>query len=210
MANTKTKWKGEEMPRFLLAIDPGAHFKSSNPHYRVPYAGCALFLEGILAWAALVKCPHMVGRKMVTVTARPFALVRKVCEEAGIARYEGEIGKRGRNGEPLTSLAVEKPILYKKGTARPKDIIDLREIFGAFIGGIEAELYATPTPSTWKGTIDGDILNERVLDRLEPYEKSMLSMAQRNGADGLSDHVLDAVGIGLFTLGRAGVAMEKI
>ena len=59
-----------------------------------------------------------------------------------------------------------------------------------------------------KGTIDGDILNERVIKVLSKTEKMLLEYSHRIGNDGLSDHVLDAVGLGLFALGRAGVAME--
>lgn len=192
------RWTKDSPPNLLLAIDPGAKWRGKRP-----YAGAALFQWGQVVWAELVKVPQETA-----ITAGPHVLVRQVCEQANIARFVGEAGKRGAPGETLTVLAVEKPIIYSKGPARPQDILDLREIYGAFIGGIEAEVYAGPTPSAWKGSIDGDILNERVTRVLSATEKSILVSAEASGRGGLTSHVLDAVGIGLFVLGRAGAAME--
>jgi hypothetical protein len=187
VSNNKTRWEAESPPNVLLAIDPGASF----PKSKVPYAGVALFQWGELVWGALVKCP---------TTASPFAqantLVRKVCTEARVARHDKDLG------EALTVLAVENPLLYKRGAASPTDIIALKGIYGAFMGGVDAEFYSGPTPVSWKGSIDGVILNERVLKILNGGERLMLMNAQRMGHGGLTDHVLDAVGLGLYVLGR--------
>ena len=163
MSNNKVRWEQESPPNTLLAIDPGASF----PKSKVPYAGAALFQWGELVWGGLVKCPTT-----VSPFAQPNALVRKVCKAAGVARHDKAIGVS------LTVLAVENPLLYKRGAARPEDIIALKGIYGAFMGGIDAEFYAGPSPGTWKGSIDGVILNERVLKILNGEEFDIVLMAK--------------------------------
>jgi len=207
MANNITRWADEDPPNMLLAIDPGASFPDRNPHRRVPYAGVAMFQWGSLTWAGLVKCPIEVNTEVVSAFARPNALVKKVCHEVGIARFAGEAGRRGKPGVTLNVLAVENPLIYTKGTARPKDILALGKIYGAFMGGIDSEFYSGPSPQEWKGSIDPATVNERAAAILNPMEQVILIKAQRAGEGGLSDHVLDAVGLGLFTLARAGKAM---
>ena len=183
----KSRWDGESPPNVLLAIDPGASF----PKTKAPYAGAALFQWGELVWAALVKCPTQVCQY-----EQPNALVRRVCVEAGVTQ------RRGTLGEPLTVLAVERPRIYTRGEARPEDIVALSIIYGAFMGGIDAEFYSGPGAVTWKGSIDGVILNERVVKVISSAERMMLMTAHKDGFGALTDHVLDAVGLGLFVLGR--------
>lgn len=221
MANNITRWTGESAPNTLLAIDPGASFQ----RIKVPYVGAALFKWGSLIAAALIKCPTV-----VPPFARPNTLVRKVCEELRIQRHapfktdgagaaaihgikrknqphlrEKNVIEAGDASELLTMLAVENPQIYRRGEARPEDIMALKGIYGAFMGGIDADFYSGPTPGEWKGSIeDKDIVNERCLRVLNGAERLILVQAQRAGDAGLSDHVLDAVGVGLFTLGRIG------
>lgn len=199
--NNVTRWNKEDPPNLLLAIDPGASYPGRQRKEQVPYAGCALFQWSELVWASLVKCPTMTETTPVPPYARPNALVKRVCAEANVARF------RGKTGETLNVLVVENPRIYTKGKARPADIVALARIYGAFMGGIDAEFYSGPAPSEWKGSIDGKVLNERVLTVTNADERIRLMKAQKSGRGGLSDHVLDAVGLGLFTLGRADVAM---
>lgn len=225
MANNITRWRNEDPPNLLLAIDPGASLKERDPNKRrFPYAGAALFQWGQLAWAGLVKCPQVINNVPVPAFARPNTLVREVCRQTRIARHgwqkhpvEGykpprKNAKDRRTeaeilGEGLNVLAVERPILYTHGSARPQDIIDLREIYGAFMGGIDSEFYSGPSPEEWKGSLDGVQLNERVCAILNASEQMLLVQAQREGREALGDHVLDGVGLGLFVIGRAGKAM---
>ncbi len=215
MANNKTRWEADDPPNTLLAIDPGA----SYPKIKLPYAGAALFQWGMLVWAGLIKCPTVVDNRLVHPFSRPNELVRKVCESANIPRHGGtrnDVGGKkcsrcGRGGganlgEQLTALVVENPLIYKKGHARPKDIVALSKIYGAFMGGIDAEFYYGPAPGEWKGSIDGGIFLERVVTILNAGEQVILVDGQAAGLGGLSEHTIDAVGLGLFTLGRCGVA----
>ena len=195
MSNNITRWEKENPPNLLLAIDPGAAWPGAQRGTKIPYAGVALLQWGELAWAGVVRAPTTVAP-----FARPNALVKRVSESARFARTPAHLG------EPLNVLVIENPRLYKRGKARPEDIMDLKFIAGAFMGGIDAEFYSAPGPSEWKGTIDGTILNERVLRVLNSVERTMLVKSERAGDGGLSSHVIDAVGLGLWTVGRMGKA----
>lgn len=189
----RTRWTAEDPPNVLLAIDPGA----SYPRSKVPYAGVSLFQWGMLAWCGLVKCSTV-----VPPFGRSNELVRRVCKDVGIARHKND------EGEGLDVLVVENPTLYRQGAARPKDIIALKEIYGAFMGGIDAAFYSGPSPQMWKGSAKDskDLVNERTLQIANSTERLLLIRAQANGLDGLSDHVLDSMGLGFWTLGRMGTA----
>lgn len=186
MANNKTRWERGDPPNTLLAIDPGARWPKSG----VPYAGAAYFQWGELVWAGLVK-----AQGIVAPFSRANQLVRKVLEAAGIPRTAKD------SGEPLTVLAVEVPRVYTRGSARPEDIVQLAVIAGAFTGGIDAEFYSCPRPSEWKGTIDGAILCDRVLNKVANAAERMIILRSEGGT---TSHVQDAFGLGCWVLGRMG------
>lgn len=175
------------------------------------------------------------GSKKVARSARANVLVRTVCEEMKVPRHGGgayaitgktrgaakggmggdgdgawcnKCGRGGTvdQGEAITVLAVEKPTFRPNSPARPQDIVELRGIYGAFVGGVDADFYSTPEPEEWKGTFDGEQLNERVLLVLSSTERALIQSSPPDyGA--LTSHALDAIGLGLFTLGRAGKGM---
>jgi hypothetical protein len=152
-----------------------------------------------LIWAALVKAPSVVP----TTDHWPSRLVQRICHEADIPRHRGQRDAADHPWEVVTALAVEKPIIYTDGEARPSDVVDLREIYGACMAGIDADYYFGPQPGEWKGSVpEKRIMNERILNIINPGEKTILIQSEANGTGGMSDHVIDAVGIGLFTLGR--------
>jgi hypothetical protein len=185
MANNKTRWTRDDPPNTLLAIDPGARYPKSG----VPYAGAAYFQWGELVWAGLVK-----AQGVAAPFARPNQLVQRVCDTASIPRTKKDAG------EPLTVLAVEVPRVYVNGAARPEDIVQLAVVAGAFVGGVDAEFYSLPRPSEWKGTIDGKILCTRVLNIASVAERLIVARAE----GGNTTHVQDALGLGLWVLGRMG------
>ena len=209
MANNVTRWPAvNDPPNLLLAVDPGA----SWPKSRVPYAGCALFQWGELSWAALVRCPVH-----VPPYARYNALVRQICLEAKIARHSSidppgihpsrspsrrERPGYAKIGDTLNVLVVEQPIIYVRGKSRPQDIVSLSKVYGAMMSGIDAEFYSGPTEQEWKGGVEKEAYNELAVSVANAAERLVLVRAQRDGAGGLSNHVLDAFGIGLFCLGR--------
>lgn len=123
-------------------------------------------------------------------------------------------------GEPpktaaLDDIVIEKPRIYPGGRqqARPEDIITLAVTAGE-TGGVLREQYGVQAryvfPSEWKGgAIDKDTSHARIRRRLGAAEtavlKGVLAVGKRKGhpmAKSLSHNVLDAVGIGLYGVGR--------
>jgi hypothetical protein len=194
VSNNKTRWSKEHPPNTLLAIDPGASF----PKKGVPYAGACYFQHGDLVAAGLVLA-HGVAAPF----ARPNDLVRRVCSEFSIPRTSAE------DGEPLTVLAVERPIVYKNMKTPPNDIVNLREITGAFLGGVDAEFYSAPAPGEWTGSLANLIVSSRVLWKVAAAHERMLLMQagvdvpdEGKAPKDSDSHVIDALGIGFYVLGR--------
>lgn len=176
-------------PNLLVAIDPGASWHSTKS----PYVGVAKFQWGTLVDVGVTIAPTAQKRKTIPPAALPNALVRKVCKDFCFAQHKDDLG------ESVDVLAVEQPIIYKHGAARPQDILALRTIYGAFIGAIDADFYSNPTPETWKGSEEGkETVNERTLKVLNLLERTVLLTKEK----ALTDHAIDAIGIGLWVLGR--------
>lgn len=97
-------------------------------------------------------------------------------------------------------LVTERPQIYSygKGKGNPNDLIALAEICAGFASHWSGP-WETVLPRTWKGNIDGDAMTERIRDRLSIAEERNVKHA------GALDHnIYDAVGIGLWKLGRLG------
>jgi hypothetical protein len=77
--------------------------------------------------------------------------------------------------------------------ATPTDLIKLAVILGEFLGLYrrKVDVVRLVTPAEWKGSVPKDICHSRIEDVLGPDEK----MPENHNAR-------DAVGIGLFELGR--------
>lgn len=106
---------------------------------------------------------------------------------------------------PPDVVLIEIPRVYPRGgKGDQNDLIDLAIRVGELRGlyrtrGLAVELVA---PRTWKGTVPKDIHNLRVLARLSGNELSVLPRRSAR-AKTLYDHnCLDAVGLGLWKLGR--------
>lgn len=87
--------------------------------------------------------------------------------------------------------------------ANPQDLLWLSKTVGACEMALANYPCHRVVPETWKGTIDADILLKRLRDgRLFPEEEIIWdSLVVRYGKTS-AHHAQDAVGIGLFQLGR--------
>lgn len=99
-------------------------------------------------------------------------------------------------------VVIEKPVVYPRDKVRPNDLITLAILVGEVKGvaeslGFEVELV---TPRVWKGTVPKKIHNRRVLLELIPEELKLLP--RRSRAKDYDHNMLDAIGLGLWKLGR--------
>lgn len=99
----------------------------------------------------------------------------------------------------LSKFYLERQYL-PKNHPRPMDIVELS--FGAgFAKGIVTALHVTEVvevlPVVWKGNVPKPIMTERILSKLDTQELAKIVRV------GHKDHnTIDAIGIGLYGLGR--------
>lgn len=97
-------------------------------------------------------------------------------------------------------VVIERPQIYnqRQWKGDPNDLIDV----ALTVGGLMRELGKHVTeiklvlPHEWKGTVPKKIMQDRILDRLDAVERALVVPVK-----GVSD-VIDAVGLGLWQLGR--------
>lgn len=101
----------------------------------------------------------------------------------------------------VTRIIIERPHTGRT-RARARDIITLAiragEVGGVlrYLTGVEPEYIE---PQKWKGQLNKKRCNDIVEARLLPQEKSLLNKIKPLSA---KHNVLDAIGIGLFSVGR--------
>lgn len=98
-------------------------------------------------------------------------------------------------------LVCEKPHI-RKGTPRENDILTLAISHGRWLEAYRNAKHVCPLPVTWKGTLDKEVHHPRVIKRLTAVENLRLESGLSDLALSLRHNVLDAVGLGLWHLGR--------
>jgi len=100
----------------------------------------------------------------------------------------------------LQQIVFEWPQVYTQSRLKgdPNDLLPLVSVNTAIacLANVNASLIAL-LPARWKGQVDKGVIESRVRERLSPQE---LSKVEAFGSK--AHNVWDAVGIGLFHLGR--------
>jgi hypothetical protein len=162
---------------------------SCDPGIRV--AGLAVFRDGALAHAELLRNPAKKARGPEAWWAM-----------AGVARSRVEALMLARTelSSEVHEFVVEVPQIYRFGKVRvdPDDLIQLAGVGGA-VGSVLRPRAATGYyPRQWKGSVDKQVMVERILSRLSLAEKKALAPCPPS----LAHNQVDAVGLGLYHLGR--------
>lgn len=203
----------------LLAIDPGKD-----------KIGCALFLDGKLERAVLVRTDNLFEKEIPGPCSR-WAKIAGLIQSAiptGDAFYNGS----GR-------LVVElMQVDNRTGRAQANALLELTGITGAIIGRLASAGYTSDlivgghAPKHWGKGRSKEANHLRMWKRLDDDERNALLFADmvgagqrrslmgalrpkiesqrlleariREGDVGMAEHVLDAVCIGLFDLDRFG------
>jgi hypothetical protein len=99
-------------------------------------------------------------------------------------------------------LVLEYPMIYPHGkTKRPNDIVTLAYAAGRLTANVPLNKIKKIHPRDWKGTIDADLVTNRILERLTPGERALIPDIPKD----LLHNVIDAVGLGLWDLQRMRV-----
>jgi hypothetical protein len=103
-------------------------------------------------------------------------------------------------GEELR-LVVEMPKIYPGSGQQKGDLNDLLDL-AAVVGYLESEFRDSERvyPAQWKGQVPKKIMTARILNKLSPVEQ--LAVFECGAVKSKLHNVIDAVGIGLWHLGR--------
>lgn len=163
---------------WTLAVDPGLR-----------QCGVALF-EGpalVAAWLA---------RNCTKTERGPTAWTTM-----GESVLESWLRRTPRRGLVLDQLVVEVPQVYwgKRGGGKAADLIELAGVVGAVAVSMPVRTRKHFLPREWKGQTPKPVHNRRVLKRLDVEESLAFDKAIPKS---LLNNAIDAVGLGLFHLGR--------
>lgn len=173
----------------LLTIDPGTH------------TGLALFRDGRLMSAHALAAPPETS----STSACPLCCGRSCSHRAGkIAALLLGLVQAVPDLGAVDVAAIEVPAYWRSTPDLPA-LLDLATTAGAYVGAAVAlgvPEVLTYRPREWKGTRDKADFQREILACLSEAERALLPRAPRTGRY-LSDP-LDAVGLGLFMVGRQG------
>ena len=157
----------------VLAVDPGTHS-----------TGWARFEGGTMVAAGVALGGTGAQPARVVATARAVELA---------------------NGSPtgLDELVVEYPQVHKYGSAAkadPDDLLALALVAGAVLQTYPDARARLVRPAQWKGQVPKAVMGRRVMEHLTPPERGVVdAVAMAHKPD---HNMLDAIGIGLWHLGR--------
>lgn len=98
----------------------------------------------------------------------------------------------------LVDVFVTEEMVVRKGGAYSSDLLQLNGVAG-MVGGILDPMEAySYTPEQWKKQVPKSIHNRRTLAKLSPQERLNIL----DCPDHLMHNIIDAVGLGLFHIGR--------
>jgi hypothetical protein len=121
----------------------------------------------------------------------------------GWAAFSGDrLAAWGLGDPPVESagrIAIELPQVYPRQQVPPNDLIALAFLAGRYAGRARGAV-STVLPHQWKGNMPKDVCAARVRARLSPEERAVVDAC--DVPDKQRHNVLDAIGIGLFALGR--------
>ncbi len=173
------------MSRYVLAVDPGKI-----------QAGVAIFCGQTLVHATLARNP----------TDKPGSdgpeVWRNTARAVSHTYVQYITGEGFGIGVPIfpDRLVLEVPQIYRAGLQKG-DQADIGALFG--VDGAIASLYDCPVtwyhPAKWKQQVPKAVMCNRIMGRLTDDEKKAVDPSVPKG---LLHNVVDAVGIGLFYLGR--------
>jgi hypothetical protein len=158
-------------PRTILAVDPGKR-----------KCGVALFVNERLTTASLL-------------TADNTFLLGKTVWLWWLKQAEDRV-----LDPKLDRLVTEGQVVYPGlRTANPNDLLPLSYLCGAVQARVEAEETLMPLPREWKGSLKKELFTRQILSRLHKEELAIVD--QVKCPKGELHNVVDAVGLGLWTMG---------
>lgn len=173
----------------LIAIDPGVH----NMAIAV-FGDNGVLLEAWNETDARSAFEGLLNETLERWGSPPLRLINRLQSHVRLERNR---------------IVGERQVVYPgaKGLkTNPNDLLDLAMCAGAFYGALCVDMHASLTivaPAQWKAQVPKDITRKRIEGLLSHSEPLSIKKG------GEMHNVYDAIGIGLFALGRAKKGMVK-
>jgi len=138
-------------------------------------------------------------------------------ERSGWAYYrDRQLALAGIGWPPFSAdiIVIERPQVYPHGgkkQADPNDLISVALFGGRLLQSVarkETTIIAIH-PRQWKGQVPKEIHNRRVLKQLSSSERIAYAHGTKGIAPSKVHNVIDAIGIGLWRLGRVRDPKEE-
>lgn len=114
---------------------------------------------------------------------------------------------------PEARILVEYQQIYTRGKSRtrnPADVLSVTIVAGRIVQALRptrSETVELILPHAWKGGVDGDVMTRRIVSMLTPKECEILRATKVQKS--LLHNVIDAIGLGLWSVGRLGRMAKK-
>lgn len=105
----------------------------------------------------------------------------------------------------ISKVVIERPRIYPGGrTKNPNDVLSVAINAGEWGGRYAHQGCAIEyvEPAKWKGQVKKEIQHARDWARLSPDEQAIVTQAGKGMAASKRHNMLDAIGIGIFAVGR--------
>lgn len=186
MPTVRVKLDIEPREQTFLALDPGLRT-----------CGLALFRKGKLAAAGLARNPY--GTRSGVRDVEPW-----IAMAMSTRKWLNEIDIRF-----IESVIYEMPEVYGGGGSRnsdPNDLMQLAGVLGAVGHALNEAKWYGFFPKDWKGQVSKEVHHRRIYHKyLTGQEQIRLDLtlaANCPEAPSLHHNAYDAVGLGLYVLGR--------
>ena len=187
---------------FVLCVDPG-----------IRIAGAALFRDRALVATSVVR-----GTKTGNRATECAQMAREIVSWYNTVWWQLNTPRPLMSQVPVPQeFLSEWPQIYTRDKSKgdPNDLLPLAGVCSAVAALLTDTVCVSYHPKDWKGTVDGDAMMKRVLERLEPGELtvsagSLLRLKPKTADQSILElcrsttahHAVDAIGIGLHHFGR--------
>lgn len=115
--------------------------------------------------------------------------------------WEKEYSDYSKDRPRPDRVIVEVPQIWPN-TPNKQDIITLAYRLGRYVQWIGCDDITEVYPVTWKGDLSKAVHQPRIWDKLRPDEQEVLRAAGKGMAPSKRHNMIDAVGLGLYGVGR--------
>ncbi len=178
-----------------VAIDPG-----------VWAMGWAIFRDRVLVSAGCSKLGHAIGWDHAALAC---GHANEISRAIWDAKGEMAWGRNVHHDSAGVRLVLEHMVARgPEAPQRPDDLISVMAV-GCLTAARLGHVSKTYTAQTWKGSVPKDVHHPRIRAALKPAELDLAADASVAAGKTNAKEVWDAIGIGLFDLGRIDSKGEK-